>query len=453
MRAPAVAIVAVVALLGVLYRDFLADDAFITLAFARTLVETGSPSLGGQSLHAISSPLWFGLSTMLIAVFGTELAPALLKLASAGGTVAAGLLLLLLARRFTSDARLQALAVVLLLADAWLGRWSWSGMEASWAVAAALGGLLFREQRRGLEAAILLGTVGVQLRPELGGLGVLLMAEAVWVDARSPAAALPSGQFVRRIVQGLAVAVVLYIGWGVAALHWFGTVEPQSASAKAGVLTPLASAIQAAKVIGVGQGLALLLIVAGGKAGLQRAAVPLLWLGVLVGFYAARGYEPLSRYLLLGTVALPAYAVAGLDRRWALPAGAAAIAVGGLVTLRLALPTSSGDMVRFYEDVVDEVPSGSRLATWEIGALGYYGDLELVDFAGLILPSALAEVADRPRALLRRTRPRYTLTRYEIDGLRYREVLAREVRSTRASHGSVTARATLWELDWAGVPP
>ena len=371
MRAAAAGIIVVVAVLGVLFRDFLADDAFITLAFARSLVETGAPSLGGHNVNALSSPLWFGVSTLLVAGFGPDLAPLALKFASAAGTVAAGVLTFALARRLTDDARLQGLAVVLLLADAWMGRWSWSGMEASWAAAAVVLGLLLREQGKGLEGAILLVVVGVQLRPELGLFGVLLGVEACWRMSSAP----PTDGRLRRIRQAaapMAVGVVLVIGWGFAALHWFGQVEPQSAAIKAGVLSPPAAAVQALKVIAVGQGVALALLLVRGAETMRRAWVALAWLGLLTAFYVVQGYEPLSRYLLLGLVGVPAYAAAGVDRRWALPAMAGAVILGGAVTMTVTVPTSSGDMVRFYRDVGDEVEPGSRLATWEIGALGYY---------------------------------------------------------------------------------
>jgi len=443
----AAAVVVVVAVLGVLYVDFLADDAYITLAFARSLVQTGTPSLGGEAVHAISSPLWFGLSTVLVAVFGTDLAPLALKAASALGTVASAFLLLALVRRLHDDARLHGLALALLLADAWIGRWSWSGMEASWAVAAVLLGLLLRERGRAVEAAILLATVGVQLRPELGLLAMLLIGEATF---RPPE---PSVALARRLTFTSAVGVLLLIGWGVLAMHWFGRIDPRTVEAKAGALAPLQSAMQAARVVGAGQGVSLLLLATGGVVAIRRAALPLAWLLALVGFYVVRGYEPLSRYLILGTAALPAYAAAGIDRRWARPAGALAVVIGAVVTLWIAVPASTGDVVRFYRDVVEEIEPGEALATWEIGALGYYGDLRVVDLAGLVLDESLAPWNDRPRRLLRETRPRYCLTRYDIDGLGWTEVLVRDVRGTLAGDRGATSRMVLWELDWTGVPP
>jgi hypothetical protein len=440
------AVLAALAVLGVLYRDFLADDAYITLAFARHLVQDGAPSLGGEAVYGFSSPLWFALSAVLFAVFGTEGAPVALKLASAAGTGVCAALVFALARRLTDERRLHALAVVLLLADAWIGRWAWSGMEASWAAAAAVFGLLLREQRKGLEGALLLAFVGVQIRPELGLLALLLVVDAALRRER------PAQGGVRLpVVAGLGMALVL--GWLVLAQHWFGGVEPRSVVIKAGAWGRGDAAVRALQVICGGQAVALGLLALGGRAALRRAALPLAWLVVLTAFYVVQGYEPLSRYLVVGLACLPAHAASGTAARY-VPGGAvAAVAVGLAITLGLLVPASTGDRVRFYRDVVEEIEPDASLATWEIGALGYYGDLALVDLGGLTLNRALLPLVDRPRRLLRETRPRYSLLRYDIDGLRWNQVLSREVRSTRAAARGQPERAVLWELDWADVPP
>jgi len=431
--------VAALAALAFLYAPFLADDGYITLAFARAFVEDGVPSIGGNAVHALSSPLWFEVAVLAVALCGAA-APTAMKLASlASAALAVGLVGRLAVQRGAAPGGVT-LAVVLLVVDPWFGRWAFAGMEAPAALAVVAGALLLHEQGRSAWGALLAGSVGVLLRPELALLAVLLAGVAV--RRKEPVQA-------GRLALAGALAAAPLVVWAVYADGWFGQVLPRTAEVKAGVLGVGSASVRGALVVLTAQAVAL-----GGLAWKRTGALPVAWLGLLLAFYVVRGHEPQSRYLLVALGVLPAYAAGAAPKeaiRWL---ALAAVALGVAVTVVRAAPASTGDSVAFYREVatwLDEhgAPDDS-LATIEIGALGWHADRGLVDLGGLALPPDLAELWPSPRRILRVTRPRYSLQRYDIDGVGWTEVYGRDVTPQVARFGAEQQRWVLWELDWSG---
>lgn len=468
--------------LSIVYGRFLSDDANILLAFADSLVRDGQPALNpGQPVHAISTPLWFGLA-WAIRLVQDDPASALigLRIASTLCALACVVLLVALVRRHGGTPGIELLAVILLVSDPWFGRWATAGMEAPAAAAVVLGGLLLRSSERDLSrvaAPLLVLSAGVLLRPELGILGLLLLAELVLVRRHVLARLSPARTGVLSLLATAPLA-----GWLTLSRAWFGTVVPQTALVKADAMSSAEAAWRAAQVVVAGQAVALGLLAIGfvlarrgvtgveageGDAGRQAGgtdegatgrrptiALLLCWPALLVLFYLLRGHEPLSRYLLPGTVCLPAaaaLAIGKLDRRLLVGAAAAALLLGGAISATRVVPASSGDTVRFYAEVADwmadnAVPTDA-IASWEIGTLALHGENEVIDLVGLVLPPELLDLRGTPE-LLEQTRPRFSLARLDVDGASWTPRLRQTLNRSDVAGGRAPVELILWELTW-----
>ncbi len=477
--APRLAVLAVVAASAWTYADFLGDDVYIAPAFARGTLEGATPALvPGEPVNAVSSPAWFGLAlgavTVARAAGDPELAIAGMKLGSALATLAAGWLLAALVWSTTARAPLRWLALTLALADAWLWRWGASGMESTAALAVALGALWLRRSASPvarLWAALLPGSVGLLVRPELGLLGAILGLELVVRRLR------PLRHVSARAAAASAVAAAVpVLAWAWYARVALGSVVPQTAGAKRGALGMGEALWYAAQVVLAGQGAALALAAAGvGMVLARRAAIPATawivgaWLGALVGFDVVGGFHPLARYLLPAAGALPLAVAALGDRvlarvrpgdRWlrlgAAAAGAAAVAIWAGVTFTRVLPSSGGEACEAYRRFVEYLDAhaedGDRLATAEIGVLAYLGRWPLVDSCGLILPRSLWSLRDDPAALLEATRPRWSTFAAPADGARFDPVVRMRVRTTQAADPRVEERV-LYRITWDSPEP
>ena len=457
--------------LAIVYTPFLSDDANILLAFADHLVEFGEAALNpGQPVHAISTPLWFGLAWVIRLLTDD---PALgligLRVASTLSGLICFVLLMALVRQHARGLGPLLLAVVLLAADPWFGRWLSSGMEATATAAVVLLALLLRSDERDLPrlcAPLLVLSAGVLLRPELAILGLLLLGELVLARRHTLARLSPGKVGVLSTAAALPVAA-----WLALSRSWFGTVVPQTALVKADVMTGPEVALRATQVALAGQttALAVLAIAAALARRETRAesapstppgrrptlALLLCWPVLLVLFYSLRGHEPLSRYLLPATVCLAAAAAIVADRlpRWVLiGAIAAALVLGATVSTLRVVPASSGETVRFYRDVAAWMGAHAEpddaIASWEIGTLALHGEHQVIDLVGLVLPPELLELRGSPE-LLEATRPRFSLHRAPIDGVRYEARLRSTVERSDVAGGREPTELVLWELDWS----
>lgn len=203
------------------YREFLHDDAYITLRYAsRWIGGRGLTWNDGEFVEGFTHPLW------LFQVAGLGAAGFDLLEAARGLGVASLLTLLVIWRPAGASwvtAPLVATAPSLLL-------WAWGGLETVafclWLVlAAAATERLHRRPDAGGRSTFLAGAAfaaAALLRPEglvLGLLATLFLA----FDARMRAA--------RNVAIGLLVPCAAYLGFRLA---WFGELLPNSAEAKLG---------------------------------------------------------------------------------------------------------------------------------------------------------------------------------------------------------------------------
>lgn len=474
---------------GVLYRHFSIDDAYIFLVYAKHLSLNGQMAFNlGEPVNGLSSPAWFCVSYgafRLAHQFGT------LDLAIVLTRVASGLCAWLAAIVFTratfarfDRAALRALALVLFLADPWLWRWAFTGMEASLALLIVTGAIALQYDRDPLRrflAPMLALSLGTLARPEIGVLGALLLAHWIW-SARH-GADLPSR---RATLVSIAVAALPMLLWAGFAHSSMQSILPQTAAVKRGVLSSREAFKYAAQVLGSSQLVAMALCIGGGAfmawslARSPRTMVPAprqhgslwpfaVWTALLLAFYVGLGYVPLARYLLMAMPCIVWLGVSALERaatltpsierrleRVSAVAIVAAILLSSYVTLTRALPVSTGKMENGYRSaglwIRAHTPEHATIAVGEIGVLAYYADRRFLDFGRLVLTrEQLALWRQDPVVLLRAVRPDYVLTPCNLPApeVSYEPVLKWSVPGHRASIAGDWVHHVLYHAKWA----
>ena len=376
------------------------DDTFIHLQYARNLREQGMLAFNaGEPSLGATSPLWL----LLLAGLGaTEVAARLLSVACGAFSV---WLFALQARRFCGS--LAAAATIVWAGNLWLIRHAPNGMESTCAVFLVLLALELRARApgRGRDAGLglVLGSVCL-VRPELVLVPLLFLA----ADLARP------GRFAR-LRLWLPLSVLPCVAWGFFVWSQVGHVVPDTVSAKSGGPGALAWVAVLRRSIGlfgiahpvegVSIAIALLLQLRRLGAGVMHAAlrhplVPHVLIALLlVVAYAALDVQVQPRYLL---PVLPAVTLLGCNA-WRSVWGGGSRAAVAFVALCLAatfaasalrvLPATRAyslalrpALVSLVQEVEARSPGRASVATPDIGVVGYYGHVHVLDLGGLIEP-------------------------------------------------------------------
>lgn len=447
------------------------DDTYIFLTYAKHFVQSGEIAFNlREPINGISSPLWFLISTIVFQISNlvsqsTEM-PVLLIRISSGlfcGVACA-------AFGYLAFKKLSGLwsifAFVLFIANPWLWRWAFSGMETSLALAAVCVVLLVYEvgtpfgRLHGVIACLLFG---ILIRPEFVLLGTVLLLHSVsWKSWKN-----------FRIVHTLWAFPLVFWLW-FAALK-MESVMPQTGGAKAGVVSFETSLIYAIQVMLTSLPVCIVLIIfVGGLALVGHLWSDLFrakelyygsWIVILPISYALRGYIPISRYLLLTSPFLVLVTIRIV--KWAhskemglfrfkkpvvYASALLALAMSVFITATRVLPASSGAREVAYKEIGEWLclnsPPEARIATTEIGALGYYSDRYIIDLMGLVLPNREYEILKTRNVseLLSFTRPSFTLRKLGMAVSK--PVLAVESISHSASKPVFQEKIILYKNHW-----
>lgn len=409
-------------------RGYLTDDTFIHLQYAKNLASgQGLVFNDGERVYGITSPLWAILlaDVMAIGIDGLLAARAMGLVA----TLASIAFFLQLMRRTVATPALRAAATVAWASNAWMLRWSLSGMETALAVALVLAGFVaFTEGRQYGARPVRTGALwalAALTRPEAAFL-LLLWGMFLLIDA-------DSREGLRRLVFGALAPIGVFGGWLVFARFYYGTFWPQTLAAKAAGGTGLAyhaeNLWRQARIVGATDGVLVAVLVAallfGGRwvwpaATATQRLVPWAWVLALPVLYSARGVPVLSRYFvpLLPVLAWLAWRAA--ERWWAgddpSPArrrvtGILAVAVAALVVaqnlvvyrtqvvphVRSFSPALEQSLVTWGRWFARNTPEDAVIATPDIGAIGYFSDRRIVDLAGLVTPDMVTHLARVPQ--------------------------------------------------------
>jgi hypothetical protein len=402
------------------YRSFEPDDLYIYLQFVRNLLGRGELAFNaGEPTYGFTSPLWLFALAAATAVLRDPFLAA--KLCSVAASLAAPLLLYALALRLTGRRSVAFLAGLVFAWDAWLVRWSMSGLEGGLSAAIPTASLLLylraRDRDRAPWGAALLAGLAPLVRPELVGWWLLLAAHH---------AATSGGGMRRRVMNGAAALLPGLItagGFACYALHAFGRALPNTAEAKGAILPALAGAVPASlrivqllastaavELAAWGAGLILFLK----RGGLRRLvnerdpdgiALAVAWSVGLMALYGVRGVTVYSRYLLMllpfvvlgGFVAAaPLWLRGGAWRRSVLAVASIILAQNLLLDRLLILPATRNYQMSEREVNLwigswlrDQTDPEAVVAALDIGAIGYVSGRRILDMNGLVTPQLI----------------------------------------------------------------
>jgi hypothetical protein len=380
------------------------DDTYIYLRFARNAAAGRGLSFNpGEPVYGFTSPLWLAL---LVLAAKAGLDP--LIAAKVTGIVLALLAVVVFARlavRTIPHPGLAAAASFLWAGNAWLVRWSVTGMETALAVLLLLSGLLTLARpgrRRDAWAGGLFGALYLT-RPETlvilpAGVIALRTMERRW----------------REPLRFAASYAAIVAPWLFFAMWYFGSAVPNTAIAKSGLMLSPADALDRLRrivmIVGAVAGFEGALIVAALASSLvvRRLSLPRLPLAlatVLPLVYVATGAVIVSRYLLLVVplvVLLGGASAASLARgRWAAGLAAALVVIGTLqnqwVLWRIVAPEAR-DFTRSLDTCFGGIgarlaeisPPDAVVAAGDIGLIGFRSDRRILDLEGLVTTPSLA---------------------------------------------------------------
>ena len=402
---------------------FTADSAFITFRYADNLASgLGFVYNEGERVLATSTPLF----TFIIALFRLVSFPAvsaalLVSVLSAGFTA---VILLRLAQllRFTHLAALPALAYILfpqsLPAET-------AGMEVA-LFSCLTTAAIYYHHRHATVYSLAMATLAVLTRPEGAILLLILIADAI-IRHRDA------------IVSYLAVPVSLLLPWIGFALYYFGRVMPRLTAGRsvsfnhAAVAGPFQRFVYVMGFDSV-TGWVLFVLAIAGASWLNRKQnfgwTAILWLAGLIALCTASSalISPSNVALLYPMYLLFAGAgllllceVAGFTPgqfraacRWAITLVVVIIAIRGIAPARHYRNYQSrldNTLKAAGEYVFQRSSAADVLATEDIGYVGYYSHLKILDREGLISPEARPYIRSKsPLQLLLDYRPAWVVT-------------------------------------------
>jgi len=383
-------------------KDYIVDDAFIHLTFARNLSEGHGFSFNPDvPTYGVSAPLWTILLALLSNIFVPG--PALAKTLS----IICGVLTIpafrLVAGTIGLTNRSANVATLIWALNVWLVRWTASGMETTLALLFLI--LAFNAQIRFRGIAGLWLGLAMLCRPEAAVVAVIFVLDR-W----------KTGNIIQAL-KLLAIIVLVNLPWHIYALSIFGTLRPNTALVKGGFGLPVFSDFllglkRTLLIIGSGHGLETLVILFGLILVIKRrlmlsdfeirtSALLIIWAIFPATIYLAQGIFVSSRYLLIGLPALTLLMfliLDGLEHRRRLHIWrygryflmVVIIIQQVFLTYRITLPHVKAFkptievLTQIANQLRQETSSGSSVAVGDVGVIGFYSQRYVVDLEGLV---------------------------------------------------------------------
>ena len=391
-----------------LHFSYTPDDTYIYLQYARNIaLGNGFSFNAGVPSFGVTSPLW----TFLISAGAwSKLDPFIV--AKTFDLVFASLSIIqvfILAFVILRDRIFAVMAALLFSLDAWLLRWSGTGMETSMAILLTVLAVSYAYRNEYVVASFVCGVLTL-VRPEAALLFLVIQADN-FVNTTDYKPVL------RIFVSSVGIYVGVLTPWLIFSYVQFGTVIPNTLLAKSGTFSlpgVFETLIESFRVLSVTQLIPLLLLIVGvveawrspqWKA--RRVELfPLLWVAVLFFGYAVQNVQVVSRYLLPVVPFIIVYGLWGLKRiteSWQLPTHRS-IQVLLFVTILTVFQNQvvyQNQMIPHMKNFAAGMNHLKPMAYWlrtnapteatvlasDAGLLGYVSEKYLYDTAGLITPS------------------------------------------------------------------
>lgn len=396
-------------------RSHVTDDTYVQLQYARHLAQgSGLVFNSGEHVYSSTSPLWTALLADAIALGWNGLIVA--RVIGFVATLVTIPLFLQLMRRTVRLPALRAFATVAWSCNAWMLRWSTSGMEIPLAVALTLAGFVaFTEGRQWGSRPVRTGALWALAALTRPGAVFLL---ALWgilmlVDTNNRVQ-------LRRLVYGLFPPVVIYGAWLLFARFSFGSFWPRSVATRGPEPVGFSALVDHVRLIAETDGIFVLLLavslVFGGRAVWSLGApaaqrlLPLLWVVTLPLLLVARGVPANSRYVVVMLPILAWLAWQAADRWWlgdepdsrprrtqARVLGFAVMAIVVMLNLGIyrqivyprVIRSSSilrASLVEWGDWFGRHSAPNASIASKEVGALAYHSQRRVHDLTGFISP-------------------------------------------------------------------
>jgi hypothetical protein len=382
--------------------DYIVDDAFIHLTFARNIAEGHGFSFNPDvPTYGITAPLW----TLLLALLSTVFYPGQVMVKTL--SILFGVLTIPAFRRLASNIGLpHRTAIIITIAwavNVWLVRWTASGMEATLALLLLI--LAFNAQLEDRYISGLWLGIAILCRPEAVVLIVIFGLDRLW------------NFDVVKALKLVGITAATLIPWHLYALITFGTLLPNPARVKAGfTLASLADFLYGLKracfIIGGAHFIELLIILGFITAfvlhklklnskEIRVLSLFIIWASFSVIIYLVQGVFVTSRYLLVGLPPVIMLAFMLLESegnqfrsmyrikgRYILVS--IMIIIQLFLTWRITLPhvesfkPTISSLKRIAGILNDETLPESSVAVGDVGIIGFFGGRYLIDLEGLV---------------------------------------------------------------------
>ena len=385
----------------ILLSDYIVDDAFIHLTFARNFASgNGFAFNPGEPTYGITAPLW----TLLLAGFSLLgiTGPVFVKFLSIVFGILSLPLVWQLSRTLGLNNRNAIAVTIIWMFNVWHIRWAASGMETTMAVALLL--LSIKAQLKKQSISYIWLALGTLSRPE-----ILLFLPLFVIDDLTR-------KSVINIIRKTGLFLLIMLPWQIFVKINFGTLIPNTALVKGDLTIPafndmLSSAVRTVKIILASNGIEIILILISiivitrirfkNLPGKREIIILVCWIVLPMLFYISKGVFVTSRYLLICIPPLTLLAFMFLNSVLSFAGVLKRNSIITIVTLLMILQqvgltaavtlphaASFRPTITALKDIAvylqENAPDGSVVAIGDVGVMGYYSNCYVLDLEGLV---------------------------------------------------------------------
>ena len=453
-----------------LYREFMPDDTFIHIGYAKDICAGKGYSFAGNKTYGSTSPLWPPcIAALTVAHIDLEHAARLLSFLFS----VASICLMYCVTRLRFNIPISFSASCLLCFNAYFLRWSLTGMEATAACffMLVLIFLLFKEKRGTIDRFFYL-IIGLSplVRPEFY---LFVSFFFLFIFFTEPA---------KKYAAKLLISLIPLVIWNCFAFVYFGTIIPTTFSIKAGntfFSTEWDTLVRSAKLFLSGNliefcviFLAMVLLILHSRQALRKMTSHIirsefmlitLWIISFYLYYILKNVTILSRYSLVVLPLIILLAVAlltkvceqyHLSRKTTnlllVVVVVTSLLVHGLFTYYIVKPDADNFTHGFQQEYKNIASLFSRegytngsVALSDVGIIGVYSGLKIYDFVGLVDKDRFHFSSKRDYFINKK--PRYLITRGEInlEELRDASVSFQEIYTTQITGLGINQRGNI----------